>query len=63
MNYEFAVEDPTHWTQPFSGEFPFVTFPSDELPYLFEYACHEGNYSMTNILAGERAREQATDQP
>ncbi len=63
VSYKFAVTDPTHWTEPFSGEFPFVSFPSDELPYLFEYACHEGNYSMTNILAGERAREQATEQP
>ena len=62
VHYEFTVEDPTHWTQPFSGEFPFATFPPDELPYLFEYACHEGNYSMTNILGGERAQEQATDQ-
>ena len=63
VNYEFTVDDPTHWTQAFSGEFPFATFPPDELPFLFEYACHEGNYSMTNILGGERAQEKATDQP
>ena len=62
VHYEFTVEDPTHWEQSFSGEFPFTTFPADELPYLFEYACHEGNYSMTNILGGERARELANEQ-
>ena len=62
VHYEFTVEDPTHWEQSFSGEFPFTTFPADELPYLFEYACHEGNYSMTNILGGERARELADEQ-
>ena len=61
--YEFTVDDPTHFSQAFSGEFPFTAFPADELPFLFEYACHEGNYSMTNILAGERARERAADQP
>ena len=62
VHYEFTVEDPTHWERSFSGEFPFTTFPADELPYLFEYACHEGNYSMTNILGGERARELADDE-
>ena len=62
VHYEFTVEDPTHWERSFSGEFPFTTFPADELPYLFEYACHEGNYSMTNILGGERARELADEQ-
>jgi hypothetical protein len=31
-----------------------------DLP-LFEYACHEGNYAMPNILGGARAREQRTD--
>ena len=62
VHYEFTVEDPTHWEQSFTGEFPFTTFPADELPFLFEYACHEGNYSMTNILGGERARELANEQ-
>lgn len=59
VHYEFTVEDPTHWTQSFTGEFPFVALPPDEA--LYEYACHEGNYSMTNILGGERARENATN--
>ena len=59
LNYEFTIDDPTQWTRSFSGEFPFTAFPAGELEYLFEYACHEGNYSMTNILSGERAKEKA----
>ena len=59
VNYEFTIDDPTQWSTSFSGEFPFTTFPDGELEYLFEYACHEGNYSMTNILAGEREKEKA----
>ena len=55
IHYEFTIDDPTQWTQTFSGEFPFVALPEGEL--LYEYACHEGNYSMPNILAGEREKE------
>ena len=40
--YRFTVEDPTTWTRPWTAEYPWVA--SDEL--LYEYACHEGNYSM-----------------
>ena len=56
VHYEFTVADPTHWTQAFSGEFPFVALSPNES--LYEYACHEGNYSMTNILGGERTQEK-----
>ena len=52
-SYEFTVDDPTKWTQSFSGEFPFVSLPPEEA--LYEYACHEGNYSLGNILGGERS--------
>ncbi len=57
IHYEFTIDDPAQWTQSFSGEFPFVALPAEEL--LYEYACHEGNYSMPNILGGERAKESA----
>ncbi|HJN44050.1 MAG: hypothetical protein CL477_04185 [Acidobacteria bacterium] len=57
LNYEFTIEDPTTWVTPFSGEFPMRRLPSDEL--LYEYACHEGNYSMEGILGGERVLEKA----
>ncbi len=55
LHYKFTIDDPTQWTRSFSGEFPFVALPPEET--LYEYACHEGNYSMVNILGGERARE------
>ena len=54
INYRFTIEDPSHWTRPFSGEFPFVR--TDEK--LYEFACHEGNYSVTNMLSGARAQEE-----
>jgi hypothetical protein len=54
INYRFTVDDPSHWTRPFSGEYPFVK--TDEK--LYEFACHEGNYSVPNILSGARYEEQ-----
>jgi hypothetical protein len=54
INYRFTIEDPSHWIRPFSGEFPFRR--TNET--LFEYACHEGNYSLRNILSGARYQEQ-----
>ena len=53
INYQFTIEDPSRWTRSFSGEFPFVMIEED----LYEYACHEGNYSIPNILSGARAEE------
>lgn len=58
INYQFTIEDQTRWTQSFSGEFPFVRTEDN----LYEYACHEGNYSMPNILAGERVQENANSE-
>ena len=56
LRYEFTVDDPTIWTAPWTGMF---TFGRDDDQYeLVEYACHEGNYGMTNILSGARAEEQ-----
>ena len=57
LNYEFTIADPVTWTQSFTGEFPMRRLPGDEL--LYEYACHEGNYSMEGILGGERVLEKA----
>ena len=53
--YEVTVEDPTTWTKPWTFEVPMT---SSEGP-LYEYACHEGNYAMANILSGQRAEEVA----
>ena len=52
--YRFTVNDSTTFTQPWSGEVPFVKM--NEL--IYEYACHEGNYALSNILSGERARDR-----
>jgi hypothetical protein len=52
--YKFTVEDPTTFTRSWGGEIPFRA--SDEA--IYEYACHEGNYALGNILRGERQRER-----
>lgn len=57
LEYRFTVDDPATWTAPWTGMFMFVR---DDSQYeLVEYACHEGNYGMTNILSGARAEEAA----
>ncbi len=53
--YEYTVDDPTTFTSPFSAAIPMRL--SDGL--IYEYACHEGNYGMQNILAGARAAERS----
>ena len=53
--YEVTVDDPTVWQQPWSYELPMKW---NDQP-LYEYACHEGNYGLANILAGARAQEAA----
>ena len=52
--YKFTIEDPTTYTAPWSGEVPYTR--TDEL--IYEYACHEGNYALGNVLSGERDRER-----
>ena len=52
--YDFTVDDPTAWTGPWSGQ--YVWKQSDKPVY--EYACHEGNYAMGNILRGARRLER-----
>ena len=58
--YEFTVTDPETWTSPWTASVPLVLNPEP----MFEYACHEGNYSMPVMLGGERAQElAAAEQP
>ena len=52
--YEFTIDDPTTYTQPWGGEIPIRKV--DHL--LYEYACHEGNYALSNILSGARYQER-----
>jgi hypothetical protein len=55
--YEFTVEDATAFTAPWTAAIPMKR---SDMP-LFEYACHEGNYGMTNLLAGARSVEQTAN--
>jgi hypothetical protein len=51
LEWTVTVDDPATWTKPWSFSLP-LTVNTDEPPY--EYACHEGNYAMKNILSGSR---------
>ncbi len=51
--YNFTVTDPQTWTAPWTGEY---TWEQTDEP-VYEYACHEGNYAMGNILCGARRQE------
>ena len=52
--YEFTVDDPAAFTKPWKAQAPLTKTPGP----MYEYACHEGNYSMLNVLKGARAQEQ-----
>lgn len=52
--YRFTIDDPDYYTQPWSGENHFLLGQE----HLLEYACHEGNYSLTNILRAARSMEE-----
>ena len=52
--YEFMVDDPTTYTSPWGGQIPYR--PLNDRVY--EYACHEGNYALSNILSGARYQER-----
>ena len=52
--YRFTVEDPETWDAPWTAEMPM----KQTIGPIFEHACHEGNYGLTNILAGAREEER-----
>ena len=52
--YEFTVDDPQRYTQPWRGEMSFMATNGR----VYEYACHEGNYALPGILAGAREQER-----
>jgi hypothetical protein len=56
LQYEVTVDDPKTWTAPWKVSFPLKR---DSEYQMFEYACHEGNHAMRNILSGSRADERA----
>jgi hypothetical protein len=53
IRYQFTVEDPHTWDRPWTGEYPITRLDEP----IYEYACHEGNYGMPNILKAQRAVE------
>ena len=53
IQYEFTADDPTAFTRAWSARIPLNKTPDR----VYEYACHEGNYALTDILAGARAAE------
>jgi hypothetical protein len=55
IDYRFTVEDPTTFTRPWTAAIPMTKLHEP----LYEYACHEGNYAVPNILSGHRADEKA----
>ena len=56
IDYQFTVNDSTAFTRPWTADIPMTR---TEGP-IYEYACHEGNYGLGNILAGARAAENAS---
>jgi len=57
INYSVTIDDPSTFTKPWTIGVPLKS--DNEQTEIFEYACHEGNYAMRNILSGARADEQA----
>ena len=58
IDYRFTVSDPTTFERPWTAATPMAALDGP----LFEYACHEGNYAIVNMLSGARARERAGEQ-
>ena len=58
INYEFTVIDPETYEEPWGGEIPYYALEGQ----VYEYACHEGNYALANVLSGARAEERESQQ-
>ena len=59
VDYEFTIEDPDTFTDRITARVPMSKVDG----LMYEYACHEGNYGMVNILRGERMAEMREDSP
>ena len=53
--YKFTIDDPSTFTRAWTGEYPFLAAAGP----IYEYACHEGNYALGDILRGARLEEKA----
>jgi hypothetical protein len=54
LMYEFTVDDPLTWVKPWTAQFPMTRSREP----IYEYACHEGNYSLRNILSQARKADR-----
>jgi hypothetical protein len=57
IDYQFTFDDPTTFTKPWTAAIPMTALSEA----IYEYACHEGNYGIVNILRGHRAEERAAE--
>ena len=57
--YRFTIDDPSTFTRQWTGEYPFLAAAGP----IYEYACHEGNYAMGDILRGAHLQEKAPQNP
>ena len=57
IDWSVTVENPENWTRPWTFSMPLTRDGTQE--WIFEYACHEGNYGISHILSGARAKEKA----
>ena len=59
LHYQYSVNDPEYYIDEFRGEFSLI---QDESGHIYEYACHEGNYSMVGALMGARVQEAEAEE-
>jgi hypothetical protein len=57
IDYSLTIDDPMTWTAPFTIRY---NLERDDRYGMFEYACHEGNYALQNIMRGARVQERRT---
>jgi hypothetical protein len=60
ISYEVTIDDPPMYTRPWKVAFPLTR---DDKYRIYEYACHEGNHAVENVLGGGRARDKAAAPP
>ena len=58
IDYQYTVDDPSTYTRPWTVSIPLTKVEGP----IYEYACHEGNYGMANLLSGARAQEKAAEE-
>ncbi len=59
IDWQVTIEDPEIYTSPWTVAIPLVARPAGRL---YEYACHEGNHALSNILRGARVQERGTEE-